>query len=292
MLHENKEEFLNILERASAQTGFPLRLLEKDYYLTLVLANSRELSDSLIFKGGTCLNKIYFSYYRLSEDLDFTLMLPKGEITRSIRRKQIQPIKNNLKSFVQKLGMSIADIDRAGRNESTQYIYYLQYPSIILDKNESIKVEVSLRFNPVRKTEEHIVHHKFVHPFTGKPLFDAGKVLCLSLKELVAEKLRAASGRRIIASRDFYDIGHLLKEGFDFMDSSFLKIFLVKAKEDNASTKLKDYQHNLGRTDEEIADMKFRLEDELLPVLSSEEKKAFDIDKILKQINRNFSKMK
>jgi hypothetical protein len=35
MLHNDKEEFLKILERASAQTGFPLRLLEKDYYITV-----------------------------------------------------------------------------------------------------------------------------------------------------------------------------------------------------------------------------------------------------------------
>ena len=47
-------------------------LLEKDYYLTLILSRARELSEGLIFKGGTCLNKIYYAYYRLSEDLDFT----------------------------------------------------------------------------------------------------------------------------------------------------------------------------------------------------------------------------
>jgi len=42
MLHRDKGEFLKILGRASAQTGFPLRLLEKDYYITVVLSGINE----------------------------------------------------------------------------------------------------------------------------------------------------------------------------------------------------------------------------------------------------------
>ncbi len=86
MLHHNRDEFLAHLERSAAQTAFPLRLMEKDYYLTIVLDRIHMLSDDLVFKGGTCLNKIYFSYYRLSEDLDFTLKLPEENITRVSRR--------------------------------------------------------------------------------------------------------------------------------------------------------------------------------------------------------------
>ncbi len=62
MLHNDREEFLKILERTSAQTGFPLRLLEKDYYITVVLSRINELNKDLVFKGGTCLSKIYYSY--------------------------------------------------------------------------------------------------------------------------------------------------------------------------------------------------------------------------------------
>ncbi len=32
-----------------------------------------ELSNSWVFKGGTCLKKCFFETYRFSEDLDFTL---------------------------------------------------------------------------------------------------------------------------------------------------------------------------------------------------------------------------
>lgn len=51
-------------------------VVEKDYALGWALAGifaHKELADSWVFKGGTCLKKCYFETYRFSEDLDFTL---------------------------------------------------------------------------------------------------------------------------------------------------------------------------------------------------------------------------
>ena len=141
MLHSNKEEFLKILERTSAQTGFPLRMLEKDYFITIILSRINELSKELVFKGGTCLSKIYYSYYRLSEDLDFTLRL-SGNSTRTIRSNATRPIKEKLKAFLKDFDMSIEGIEKAGHRESTQYIFYLDYDSVVLNKKESIKLEI------------------------------------------------------------------------------------------------------------------------------------------------------
>jgi predicted nucleotidyltransferase component of viral defense system len=67
MLHDDKENFLKVLEATSAQMGFPLLLLEKDYYLTMVLSGIERLSENLIFKGGTCLNKICYSIFRKND---------------------------------------------------------------------------------------------------------------------------------------------------------------------------------------------------------------------------------
>lgn len=292
MLHKNKEEFLKILERTSAQTGFPLGLIEKDYYLTIIISQiNASLSNNLIFKGGTCLNKIYYEYYRLSEDLDFTLNLPTDNSTRAIRRKAINPIKESIVTFAKSLDMHIDNPDRAGHNESTQYIYSLFYKSVVLDKKDSIKLEIGLRFNPVLPPVEMIIHHKFIHPFTGELLFEAGNIQCLNLKELVAEKLRAAATRRSIAPRDFYDLGYLQRKEFDFKDKKLLKIFQKKLEEDGYTPDLKKYQNNLGRTSNEIKEMKSRLEYELFPVLTEEEQQAFDVDKILAGFNKNFAKL-
>lgn len=288
MLHSNKDEFLKILERASAQTGFPLRLLEKDYYITVVLSGINELSNDLVFKGGTCFSKIYYSYYRLSEDLDFTLKLSTDNATRSVRRNAIKPIKEVIRPFLKRFNMSIQNLDKAGHRESTQYIYYLDYDSAVLNKKESIKLEIGLRFNPLRPVATKEVNHKFIHPFTKESLFDAGSVNCLALKELVAEKLRASAMRQVIASRDFYDLGFLLREKFNFNNKEQLELFRKKLEEDGFASDLSKYRVNLGRTDKEIDEMMSRIEDELFPVLTLGGQKSFNMLKTLDELNKVF----
>ena len=52
-----------------------LGLIEKDMvlnYLLYELNKHASFNLKYIFKGGTCLIKSYFGYYRFSEDLDFT----------------------------------------------------------------------------------------------------------------------------------------------------------------------------------------------------------------------------
>lgn len=285
MIHTNKDEFIRVLERAAAQTGFPLYLLEKDYYLTLILSGINDLSADLVFKGGTCLNKIYYSYYRLSEDLDFSLKMPGKAATRSVRSKTIKPIKEKIKPYLNGFGMSIQDIEKAGHNESTQYIYYGQYDSVVMNTGQKIKIEIGLRANPIIHPESRKINHKFLHPFTGEELFDAGMANCLVLKELAAEKMRAAATRETIAPRDFYDIAYLIKAGFDFKDTRLVDLFKKKLSEDGFETALERYKVNLGRSEKEIEDMNSRIEAELLDVLTTDEKKAFKMKKALDLIN-------
>jgi predicted nucleotidyltransferase component of viral defense system len=137
MLHEDTENFLRVLENTSAQTGFPQLLLEKDYYLTMMLSQINTLGEDLVFKGGTCLNKIYYSYYRLSEDLDFTLKLPSDSPSRKVKQKSIKPVKDGILSYVQTFGMRIEELDNVGHNESSQYIWIIDYNSIVLEKPQS-----------------------------------------------------------------------------------------------------------------------------------------------------------
>jgi predicted nucleotidyltransferase component of viral defense system len=288
MLHDDKDNFLKVLEATSAQTGFPLLLLEKDYYLTMVLSGMNCLSENLIFKGGTCLNKIYYSYYRLSEDLDFIMRLPSGKLSRADRRKIIKPIKDNILSYANSYGMTIGDVNNTGHKESSQYIFYIDYNSAVLGNEQSIKLEIGLRFNPILPVSKQKVSHKFLHPFTKEPLFDGGHVNCLVLKELVAEKMRATATRLTIVPRDFYDISFLIKVGFDFQDEELWQLFKRKLSEDSFEPNLAKYRVNMGRSQDEIADMRSRIEAELLDVLTPDERKVFDLNESLQLMNETF----
>jgi predicted nucleotidyltransferase component of viral defense system len=285
MIHNDKDKFSKLVDRVASQTGFYAPLMEKDYYLTLLLSHINELSEDLIFKGGTCLNKIYYVYYRLSEDLDFSMHLADYTTTRANRRKSIQPVKDNIETFAKQFGMRVEGVENAGRNESKQYIYYFVYDSAMVPTEQTIKFEIGLRFNPIDKTKMQAVQHKFMHPFTGEPLFDGGKINCLSLNEIVSEKLRAAAHRLKIAPRDFYDLDFIIRQGFDLANKNVLALFKKKVEEDGGNTDLSRYRVNLGRTNNEIKDMKSRIEDELFGVLTVDERKNFDLDKALKRIN-------
>ena len=286
MIHENKDEFIKALGRASKKNGFLFPLIEKDYYLTLILSRVYELSENLVFKGGTCLNKVYYEYYRLSEDLDFSMILPEYKPTRGQRRKCIQPIKDKIEKFIEQFGMRLRDAGNPGRNESKQYVYNFVYQSALHEVEAKIKFEIGLRFNPFDTIKKRPVQHVFLHPFTGNPLFDGGQINCLSLNELIAEKLRAGAIRKIIAPRDFYDIDFVLRNKFDLTNKEVITLFKKKLQEDDADTDLGKYRNNLGRSDEEIKDMNSRIETELFDVLTPEERKNFDLSTALRRINK------
>ena len=286
MIHKNKDEFVKTLERAAKKKGFLLPLLEKDYYLTLLLSQAHELAEDLVFKGGTCLNKIYYAYYRLSEDLDFSMKLPQYEATRGERRKCIQPVKDKIAKFVERFDMKLVDAGNPGRNESKQYVYYFSYQSALRPAEGQIKFEIGLRFNPIDKIGKQQIHHTYTHPFTGEPLFDGGKVACLSLNEIVSEKLRAAALRETIAPRDFYDLDFLFRNKFNLAEKEVINLFKKKIEEDGGDSDLAKYRVNMGRKSTEIDDMRYRIEAELFDVLSPIERENFDLDKALERINK------
>lgn len=64
-------EFISFI---SEKTGVKnTSLIEKDLLLYRILKRlNSEVGKDYLFKGGSCLIKCYFGYYRFSVDLDFT----------------------------------------------------------------------------------------------------------------------------------------------------------------------------------------------------------------------------
>lgn len=61
---------------ASQQYDVPKSTVDKDWvlgHLLNALFSFDDIRHQFVFKGGTCLRKVYFNDYRFSEDLDFTL---------------------------------------------------------------------------------------------------------------------------------------------------------------------------------------------------------------------------
>ena len=65
------------IKEFSKKMSFRADIVEKDYVLGWLLAGisaHKNLSQNLIFKGGTCLKKCHLETHRLSEDLDYTVL--------------------------------------------------------------------------------------------------------------------------------------------------------------------------------------------------------------------------
>ena len=72
-LHNNREQFAEAINLAVFQTGLAPEIIEKDYYITLILRKLSEMFDFVVFKGGTSLSKCHKVIDRFSEDIDITI---------------------------------------------------------------------------------------------------------------------------------------------------------------------------------------------------------------------------
>ena len=94
---ENKIDLKEFIEGLAKKLKFSEDLLEKDYHLTRILHKiSKKQIKDLVFKGGTCLNKCYLGFYRLSEDLDFVY----NQDTKELSKRQIKLIFRRLHGFL------------------------------------------------------------------------------------------------------------------------------------------------------------------------------------------------
>jgi len=282
----DKEKLKDIINHVADKQGFRPAIIEKDYHLTRILnAVNQHLSTDIIFKGGTLLNKAYLDYHRLSEDLDFSYSSDVDVSTRTKRSRAIEPIRKKMGSFLSYLGLSSNNVKGEGFNNSTQYLFNLQYQSVIINRKEIIKFEISLRQPSFLPPEVVKIKHFYQDPFSGENLFPQGSILGLSLIECAAEKLKAAISRLTPAIRDYYDLGHFIKKGFDFSRPDFLKLVNKKLELDNYKG---DYSNNLGLSKNAIKELQRISLTDLVPMLRIDDE--FDLDEVLDYFNNLFWK--
>lgn len=282
----DKKILKDVIYYLSDEQGFVASVIEKDFHLTRILNRVNEhLSTDIVFKGGTLLNKVYLNYHRLSEDLDFAYRGDADLSTRGKRLKAITPIREKMPAFLDILGLTSDNPEGKGFNNSTQYLFDIQFQSVLTDRKENIKLEISLRQLPFLEPERVTIKHFFQDPFTGEDLIEQGKVLALSLEESVAEKLKAAISRITPVIRDYYDLGHFIRNEFNFNRSDFLKMVDKKLRLDGYE---RDYSNNFGLSEQVIKELKRSINANLVLMIRKDEK--FDLDEVLVFFNKLFKK--
>lgn len=96
-LHNDKELFSDVVNKASQLLELPSAVVEKDYYVTMILKLLAKKSDMCVFKGGTALQKCFHVIDQFSEDIDITFTQHLGEGRRkTLKYRILQPISQEL----------------------------------------------------------------------------------------------------------------------------------------------------------------------------------------------------
>ncbi len=179
-------------------------IIEKDYVLGWVLAaiaSDNDLSTSWVFKGGTCLRKCYYETYRFSEDLDFTAVAGGLE-----EPEDLLPVFERIgRWLVDRSGIELVLDEHSfirrqnrRRNPTTEGRVAFRGPT---RSPQLPKVRFDLTSDEV--VVDGPVRRSIIHPYSDGPLPTDG-VLCYSIVEVLAEKLRALAER--CRPRDLYDV--------------------------------------------------------------------------------------
>ena len=274
--HEDPVLFREAVNFTAAQTRFLPRLIEKDFFCTLLLNYLAAADDALVFKGGTCLAKVYSEFYRLSEDLDFVIPTP-ADASRADRRV----LSAHLKKAA---GMIEADLKilrivepLTGANNSTQYVALIGFASLLTGQEETVKIEVGLREPLLTPVYRGMAKTLLLDPVSGRPMVTAFPVSCLSMKEALAEKLRAALSRRDVAIRDFYDIDYAVRN-LDMDPRAPGLLALVRRKLSVPGNDPVDV------SDGRLAELRRQLSSQLKPVLRGQDFQEFNLESVFRMV--------
>ena len=274
--HDDIDLFREAVNFTAAQTAFAARLIEKDYFCSVLLDYLAVTDGSLVFKGGTCLTKVYAGFYRLSEDLDFAISTAV-DASRSERRRRADGVKTAVAALPAAVPCFRVAEPVTGANNSTQYVGVVAYASLLNRQEETIRIEVGLREPLLTPLESGSAGTILLDPVSHKPMVAPIRPGCMSKAEALSEKFRAALSRREVAIRDFYDIDYAVRKlGLQPQDEKMVR--LVGKKLDVPGNDPVDVSK------ERLAALRQQLEPQLKTVLREGDFREFDLDRAFRVV--------
>ncbi len=221
-LHEDMDAFRVLMNDINIRTGYRLDVLEKDYYVVLILEELAEKQAEGLpayFKGGTALYKALHATNRFSEDIDISVDTRNCSRTQNDKRlekatKQYTSLKRDIKSSV--------------THRSEVISVYSYEPAVEYDKDDvlqrfgKLKVEATsfTISEPVTSMEVTSLIYELATPAQRKILRDTYgmkpfSIQTITLERVFIDKLFAAEAyvkrageknRALEAAKHIYDL--------------------------------------------------------------------------------------
>ena len=213
ILHNEKLLFEKYVSLVSQKEAIDEAIIVKDYYITLALKLTYQLSPNIVFVGGTSLSKAFNLINRFSEDIDLVIT---GEKRKGKQKKALK--------FVQAILNLWGGTPLVSQSSTKDFLeVYLFYKYRNLDKNESrIKLEVLTFTNPFPVKEVYIesilnsyLNHADIKKYEMNPIIVKAqapyrtfleKVLLQKehYKKSITDQIKLFESEN--RARDFYDI--------------------------------------------------------------------------------------
>lgn len=227
-------EYKEIVEIAELKK-MQKEVIDKDWILGHFLNamfSDTEISNSFVFKGGTCLKKCYFQDYRFSEDLDFTLLDSSFTIDEKLFKKIINKTERNCGAKFHLKNIKPQYHNDIAQGYEVTILFWGAYHKPnqrLLPINRwqtKIKLDISFTEKVLLKPEKKSIYH----PYSDSNIISSF-VPTYPLFEIIAEKLRSLMQRN--RPRDIYDLYYLssIIEQNSYPD--ILKLLKLKAKNKN-----------------------------------------------------------
>ena len=228
---ENRELFRDAILLTSERLGVSEDIVEKDYYVTLILKKLSSIEYPIVFKGGTSLSKAFRVIDRFSEDIDITFTEHLGEARRKkLKYKILRPISDEL-------GLVIRNFDSIESDKNLNH-YDFYYESVVGDRVINaippyVKLETSLMSDSF-PTEEKMLGNYILDALGGEEEeliknydLETFPMRVQSLNRTLIDKIFAVCDYYLLGkdrrnARHLYDIYKLT--GHVEIDEEFLKL--------------------------------------------------------------------
>lgn len=199
-LHEDLELFRDIINATSNEFGDKdFAVIEKDYYVTMILKLLSEEAPNCVFKGGTSLSKCHKIIDRFSEDIDISF-------SNILTQSQKKNLKNEVIAGISKtLNMPIVNWDQTkSRRDYNCYIFdYVPIDGFVKESLiPGVKMEVVFSSLAYPTVEMEVT--SMVHDFLVKDNKELIEQLNLQPFKIQVQHLDRTFADKVFAICDYY----------------------------------------------------------------------------------------
>ena len=193
------------LELRATQDHFGFRLLEpveKDWYVVQAMRTLLSVDASpfrLVFAGGTCLARAHKLVRRMSEDVDFKVLLnDMAPQSANMLRKELGALRDRITAALQTSGFAIdpANPAQVSSRDANRYTVYNLTAGSADTASTPLRptLQIEVNYTRLRLPSVELPVRSFVaEAFTRPP--EIGAIACASVTETAAEKLVSLTRR-------------------------------------------------------------------------------------------------